>query len=87
MLHHKDWLTYSDVTDRPDELCYNFSMVSMVVPPLGNSGHVVFLVSIDLPSNSKVDALFHCIAYDYVHTDWDGLRDHLRDVPCEHEKK
>ena len=23
---HKDWLTYSGGTDRPDELCYNFSM-------------------------------------------------------------
>ena len=24
-LHHKDWLTYSVGTDRPGELCYNFS--------------------------------------------------------------
>ena len=23
---HKDWLTYSGGTDRPDELCYNFSI-------------------------------------------------------------
>ena len=23
---------------------------------------------------------FHCIAYDYSHTDWDSLCDHLRDV-------
>ena len=23
-IHHKDWFTYSDGTDRPDELCYNF---------------------------------------------------------------
>ena len=22
--HHQDWLTYSDGTDRPGELCYNF---------------------------------------------------------------
>ena len=21
--HHKDWLTFSCITDRPDELCYN----------------------------------------------------------------
>ena len=40
-------------------------------------------VSIDFPINSKQDALFHCIAYDYSHADWDGLRDHLRDVPWE----
>ena len=23
-VHHKDWLTYSDETDGPGELCYNF---------------------------------------------------------------
>ena len=25
-VHHKDWLTYSSRTDRPGELCYNFSI-------------------------------------------------------------
>ena len=25
--------------------------------------------------------MFHCIAYDYSCTDWDGLCDHLRDAP------
>ena len=50
-------------------------------PPLGNSDHVFVSVSIDFPSNSQQDALFHCIAYDYSRTDWDGLCDHLRDVP------
>ena len=25
-IHHKDWLTYSGGNDRPDELCYNFSI-------------------------------------------------------------
>ena len=25
-VHHKDWLTYSGGTDRPDELCYNLSI-------------------------------------------------------------
>ena len=25
-IHHKDWLTYSGETDRPGELCYNFSI-------------------------------------------------------------
>ena len=29
------------------------------------------------------DAPFHCIAYDYSHADWDGLCNHLRDVPWE----
>ena len=53
----------------------------MVFPPLGNSDHVVVSVSIDFPINSKQDTLFHCVAYDYSHTNWDGLRDYLRDVP------
>ena len=55
---------------------------TMAFPPLGNSDHVVS-VSIDFPSNSQQDAPFHRIAYDYSRADWDGLRDHLRDVPWE----
>ena len=55
----------------------------MVFPPLGNSDHVVISVSIDFPINSKQDTLFHCVVYDYSRADWDGLRDHLRDVPWE----
>ena len=47
---------------------------------LGNSD-VVASVSIDFPSNSKRDAPFHRITYDYSRNDWGGLRDHLRDVP------
>ena len=118
-VHHKDWLTYSGGTDRPGELCYNFSISNyltqivnfptqipdcgshspalldlflssdasicstMTFPPLGNSDHVVVSVSIDFPINSKQDTLFHHIAYDYSCADWDGLHDHLRDVPWE----
>ena len=55
---------------------------TMAFPPLGNSDHVVS-VSIDFPTNSQQDALFHCIAYDYYYADWDGFHDHLRDVPWE----
>ena len=54
---------------------------TMAFPPLGNSDHIVVLVSIDFPTNSQQDAPFHHIAYDYSHADWDGLRDHLRDFP------
>ena len=43
----------------------------------------VVSVSIDFPINSKQDTLFHRVAYDYSCADWDGLRDHLRDVPLE----
>ena len=52
-------------------------------PPLENSDHVVVSVSIDFPTNSQQDAPFHRIAYDYSRADWDGLCDHLRDVPLE----
>ena len=118
-IHHKDCLTYSGGTDRPDELCYNFFITNdltqivnfptripdcdshspalldlflssdtsicstMVFPPLGNSDHVVVSVFIDFPINSKQDTPFHCVAYDYSRADWDGLHDHLRDVPWE----
>ena len=62
-------------------LSSNASICSiMVFPPLGNSDHVVS-VSIDFPLISKRDAPFHRIAYGYSHADWDGHRDHLRDVP------
>ena len=118
-VHHKDWLTYSSGTDRPGELCYNFSVSNyltqmvdfptqipdcdshspalldlfissdasicstMAFPPLENSDHVVVPVSIDFPTNSQQGAPFHRIAYDYSRADWDGLCDHLRDVPWE----
>ena len=118
-VHHKDWLTYSGGTDRPGELCYNFSISNdltqivnfptripdcdshspalldvflssgagicstMAFPPFGNSDHVVVSVSIDFPINSEQDTPFHRIAFDYSLADWDGLRDHLRDVPWE----
>ena len=56
---------------------------TMAFPPLGNSDHIVVSVSIDFPSNSKRDAPFHCIAYDYSCADWESLCDHLRDVTWE----
>ena len=52
-------------------------------PPLGNSDHVVVSGSIDFPTNSKRDAPFPCIAYDYSCADWDDLCDYLKDVPRE----
>ena len=94
---NKDWLAYSGGTDRPGELCYNFSISNnltqmvnfhtwipdrdshgpalldlfitsdastcsiMAFPPLGNSDYAVIPLSIDFPSNSKQDALFHRI--------------------------
>ena len=55
----------------------------MAFPPFENSDHVVVSVSIDFPSYSQQDALFHHVAYDYSCADWDSLHDHLRDVPWE----
>ena len=52
----------------------------MAFPPLGNSDHIVLSVSIDFPTNSQRDARYHRIAYYHSRADWDGLRDHLRDV-------
>ena len=53
---------------------------TMAFPQLGSSAHVVS-VSIDFPSNSQCDGLFHRKAYYYFRAYWDGLRDLLRDVP------
>ena len=55
----------------------------MAFPPFGNSDHVVVSVSIDFPLNSQQDAPFHCMHYDNSCAYWDGLCDHLRDVPWE----
>ena len=52
----------------------------MDFPPLGNSD-VVISVSIDFLSNSKADAVFHRLTYNYSCPDWNGPRDHLRDSP------
>ena len=56
---------------------------TMAFPPFGNSDHAVVSVSIDFLSNSKENASFHRIAYDYSRADCGGLRDHLRDVSWE----
>ena len=53
----------------------------MAFSPLGNSDHVVVSISIDFPSNSKEDAMFHRIIYDNYCVHWDGLHDNLRHVP------
>ena len=86
------WLTFllGSQTDSHSSTLLDFFLSSdastcstIAFPPLGNSDHVVVSVSIDFPTNSQQDAPFHRIAYDYSRADWDGLRDHLRDVPWE----
>ena len=49
----------------------------MAFHPLQNSDHVVVSVSIDFPLNSQGESLFHCIAYDYCHADWDTPWQHI----------
>ena len=53
---------------------------TMAFLPLGNSDHVTVSVSIDFVTNSQRKAPFHRITSGYSRSDWDGLRDHLRDV-------
>ena len=55
----------------------------MAFRPLEDFDHVFVSVSIGFSSHSQQDALFHCIAYDYSRADWDGLRNHLREVSWE----
>ena len=60
-----------------------FQFASSGGPWHGIAHHVVVSVFVAFPINSKHDAPFHCIAYEYSCSDWDGLWDHLRDVPWE----
>ena len=53
---------------------------TMIIPPLGNSHHVVVSVSIDFSTNSKRDVPLYCIAYGYSRADWDSLCDNLRNI-------
>ena len=53
----------------------------MAFSPLGNSDHAS--ASIEFSWNWQWYAPFNCIAYDYSHADWDGVHEHLRDVPRE----
>ena len=56
---------------------------TMVFPTLLNLAHVVVSVYIYSPSNSECHVSFHCVAYDYLLADCDGLHDHLKGVPWE----
>ena len=48
---------------------------------------ILIMLSSQFPSNfhhiHNGMPMFHCVAYDYSLVDWDGLRDHLRDVTWE----
>ena len=76
------WLSQSCSSDlfltSDTSICYTIAF-----PPLGNSDHVVVSISINFPSNSKRDALFHHISYDYTCDDSDSCCDHFTDVQYE----
>ena len=46
---------------------------TMASSPLGNSDYADVSVSIGFPTNSKWEAPFHCIFYDYLRADLDSL--------------
>ena len=71
------------LTDSHSPALLDFFLLPLLLTPLENSAHVVVSVSIEFLINSKQDALFHCMAYNYCCTDLNGLVDHLRDVPWE----
>ena len=60
-IHHKDWLTYSGGTDRPGELCYNFSISNDLTQMVN------FPIRI-LDCESPNPALLDLFIYSYVST-------------------
>ena len=48
---------------------------------------IMLLSQFPLTFHSQQDAPFYRIAYDYFRVDWDGLCDHLRDVPWQNTFK
>ena len=50
-------------------------------PPLGRSDHMVVSVDVKFVVKSTNEHPYHRTVYSYSKADWDGLRDHLRDVP------
>ena len=48
---------------------------------LANSDHFSVTVTIDFVAQNAKEAPFHRKVHDYTRADWDGFRDHLRDIP------
>ena len=60
-IYHKDWLTFSGGTDRPGELCYNFSisndftqMVNFPIRIPDCDSHRPALLDLFLPSDASI---------------------------------
>ena len=73
MFNFPNWIPdgYSHSPAVLDFFLYSGASINsaMVFSPLRNPDHVLVSVSIDFLSNSKRDALFHHIAYDYSYDD------------------
>ena len=86
--HHKDWLTYSGGTDRPGELCYNFSIsndlthiVNFPTQIPDCDSHSPALLDFFLSSDTSTCSTM--ASPPLGNSDHVGLCDHLRDVPWE----
>ena len=53
-IHHKDWLTYSGGTDRPGELCYNFSITNDPTQIVNFPTHRPALLDFFLSSDASI---------------------------------
>ena len=60
-VHHKEWLTYSSGTDRPGELCYNFSVTNDLTQMLSFptwipdcDSHSPFLLDLFISSDASI---------------------------------
>ena len=51
-------------------------------PPFGKSDHMVVSIDVQFVVKFTNEHPYHRIVYSYSKVDWDGSRDHLRDVPC-----
>ena len=56
-LHHKDWLTYCDGTDRSDELCYNFSISNDLIQMVN---FPTWIPDCDSDSSALLDLFLSC---------------------------
>ena len=58
-------------------------MLVFVLQWLSLHWEILIMLLSQFPTFQLIHIHIHCIASDYSHADWDGLCDHLRDVPWE----
>ena len=83
-IHDKDWLTYSDGTDRPDKLCYNFSISNDLTQISDCDSHSLALLHLFLDTSICSTMAFPPLGYSdpvVVSVSIDFLSNPKRDVP------